>query len=390
MHNKPFFILLALLCAVTLSVKAQEGEQEFFVYDGGDTTIITGLTTVGTGSEELTIPDYVTLVKPHAFDGNTAGLNLVVIDGGNPVFELDEDGLNALSDVRTTLTILDLCDGMTIENIKYLINGIGTTNNLETIVIDQCKTDDSSPTTISDIQWTEEEVNLSSNCHVMLPAELVEDQEFGAAKVYGYFNYTHSLSTFCGKVPFYDEDNGSHWLFYVPTEIHVDNKEVSFQRVRYVMDEEGVLIHSLESSSKYVGLPRLDDVPLYYSDQNTYSKNKLVGVTDNTTIGKTSEDGTKTNLILYEGKFYPTTGGLFPCNRAYLQVDTDQYNQMKNKNGNAALSLVFDDDEDGIHQVGSEKTDELRNGWFTLGGQRIESPSKSGIYIHDGRLEIVK
>ena len=46
MRTNHFFILLAWMCAVTLGVRAQEGEQEFFVFDHDDPTIITGLTDV--------------------------------------------------------------------------------------------------------------------------------------------------------------------------------------------------------------------------------------------------------------------------------------------------------------------------------------------------------
>ena len=377
------------MCAITQGVKAQTYQDDYFIYEDEDMTMITGLTDAGTGSEELTIPQQVTVVKAGAFWGNDA-LSSLIIDGGNPVFEL-ENFCNALSDVSETLTLLDLGSGMTADNIKALINGIGETNNLETVAIDQCKTDGSHTTTISQIEWSPNDVNLSDNCHVILPAELVEEQTFGNAQVYGYFNYTHSLSTFSGKATFYDIDSGSHWLFYVPTELDVDNKQVSFQRVWYVIEGEGVLIHSTDQSSKYVGLPRYD-TPQNYSDKSKYSKNMLVGVTNSTTtIADTNEDGTKTNLILYEGKFYPTTGGLFPICRAYLQVPTDDYNQMKNAGGNASLSLVFEDDTDGISQEVFERPDVIRTGWYTLGGQRMEgNPTKSGIYIHDGRLEIVK
>ena len=214
---------------------------------------------------------------------------------------------------------------------------------------------------------------LSSNVLVRLPAELVGEQVFGNAQVYGHFSVEHDLVTFCGKQNFRDVDN-PNMVFYVPT--HLENGSVYIKRVQNIIAGEGILIHPAEGMSADAYLPR--DIDL----EDSYESNMLVGVTEPTTIGET--DGDKTNFVLYEGKFYPTSGGTLGANRAYLQVPTSEVENLSN------LTIIYEEEEDGIIQLRREETAAQRAGWYTLGGQRISQPQQAGIYVHNGRLETVK
>jgi hypothetical protein len=54
------------------------------------------------------------------------------------------------------------------------------------------------------------------------------------------------------------------------------------------------------------------------------------------------------------------------------------------------LTIIYEEEEDGIIQLRRQETATQRAGWYTLGGQRISQPQQAGIYVHNGRLETVK
>ena len=352
---------LLLLVALLAWVQGAFADDDVFEYDDDNNTIISGLVW-GANPESLTIPASVTKVKTGAFEYATNLVELI-IKGGNPLFESGVFG----EDVP--LATLNLGSGMSTNNILRLIKTIGRGNQLTQIDIDGF-TGEFDP-----YEWDETAMGeyLSSNVIVSLPAELVDDQVFGHAQVYGHFSLEHDLVTFCGKQSFTDIDN-PNWVIYVPT--HLENGSVYIKRVPYIYGNEGVLLHYAEGMSPDAYLPR--DLDL----EGSYDSNMLVGVTEPTTIGET--DGDKTNFVLYEGKFYPTSGGTLGANRAYLQVPTSEVEDLSN------LTIIYEEEEDGIIQLRREETAAQRAGWYTLGGQRISQPQQAGIYVHNGRLETVK
>ncbi len=352
---------LLLLVALLAWVQGAFADDDVFEYEDDNNTVISGLVW-GANPESLTIPASVTRVKTGAFLYAT-NLDELIIDGGNPVFESGVFG----EDVP--LQLLNLGSGMSTTNILRLIKTIGKDNQLLQIDIDgftgEFDSDDWDETAMGDY--------LSSDVEVRLPAELVGDQVFGDAKVYGHFSLEHDLVTFCGKQNFEDVDN-PNMLFYVPT--HLENGSVYIKRVFNIYANQGILIHPAEGMSAEAYLLRNIDL------EGSYESNMLVGVTEPTTIGET--EGDKTNFVLYEGKFYPTSGGTLGANRAYLQVPTSEVEHLSN------LTIIYEEEEDGIIQLRREETAAQRAGWYTLGGQRISQPQQAGIYVHNGRLETVK
>lgn len=350
-----------MLVALLAWVQGAFADDDVFEYqEGSNNTVISGLKS--DNLESLTIPASVKRVKEGAFLYAT-NLGELIIDGGNPVFE------SGVFDEDVPLELLNLGSGMSTTNILRLIKTIGKDNQLLQIDIDgftgEFDSDDWDETAMGDY--------LSSNVIVSLPAELVDDQVFGHAQVYGHFSLTNNLVTFCGKQSFTDIDN-SNWVIYVPT--HLENGSVYIKRVPYIYGNEGVLLHYAEGTSNEAYLPR--NLKL----EGSYESNMLVGVTEPTTIGET--DGDKTNFVLYEGKFYPTSGGTLGANRAYLQVPTSEVENLSN------LTIIYEEEEDGIIQLRRQETATQRAGWYTLGGQRISQPQQAGIYVHNGRLETVK
>ena len=332
------FAILYLIC---MPVMAQS---EYFTYDDDEKTIITGITKEGVlyFSEEnaITIPQQVTRVCSGAFlaiGDYQKEIENLIIDGGNPYFEdgaLDENYQGG--GVQSSLTSINLGSGMSEINIKSLIKqGLKTRNALEKIEINGITDGD-----IKNISWKDDgDINavLTEDVKVMLPAALVDEQIFGNAQVYGVFVIPEGLevSSFCGTQMFQDIDVGSNFLFYIPVELTFDKSQVTVKRVRYILPNEGVLMHLESNTSNKVELPRVNQDDLdksatgYFNDQNKYQNNMLVGVTQATPILPT--DGEYTNMILYNGLFYPTTAGTLNANRAYLRVRTSDLTASGNK-----------------------------------------------------------
>ncbi len=361
---------LLLLVALLAWVQGAFADDDVFEYDDDNNTVISGINAnVNTYNlTTLTIPAKVTEVLDEAFQAATK-LEELYIAGGDPIF-----GANVFNE-DAPLSNLYLGSGMSSANIRNLIFSIGTDNDLDIIEIDGY-TDPNAR-----IKWTDMVGYLSDNVKVRLPAELVGDQVFGDAQVYGHFSLEHDLVTFCGKQNFQDIDN-PNMLFYVPT--HLENGSVYIKRVFNILANEGFLIHPANGMSADAYLPRKIDLEIDPKDDEFpfHQSNMLVGVTEPTTIDET--DGNKTNFVLYEGKFYPTSGGTLGANRAYLQVPTSDVENLSN------LTIIYEEEEDGIIQLRREETAAQRAGWYTLGGQRISQPQQAGIYVHNGRLETVK
>ena len=369
-HRKALFLLL--MSATSLTCHAQSN---CFTYDFEDANIITGLTYDGEDASELIIPSNVTAVKSSAFAG-AQKLKTLTIDNGNPEFEGNLFGGNA-----NVLSLINMGSSMSVSNMKALLTSLGSTEALDKVVIDSYSGEP--------ISWTDNAINsiLHEDVTVVLPAAQVANQVFGKASVCGRFNIDKELISFCGNATFEDIDQGSNMLFYVANS-YEDSKYVHLQRVYYVVAGQGVLIHKIGNTSGYADLPRIDsfdDLNSSYAnaDRSYYAQNMLKGVTEATQIGAT--DGDKTNLILKNAAFHPTSGGLIPANRAYLQVPTANLAK-----GGASFELVFSDNTTtGIGNFEYQITDykDADSTCYNLNGQRISKPEK-GIYIVNGKKYI--
>ena len=381
-------VLSVFLLLVTSQMAS--AQVDCFYYADEGQTIVSGVSTEGVAivnaDKELTIPRQVVKVLYNAFALLRSNQNLsdMTIDGGNPEFE-KQDGQNALSDVRQSLTAITIKgSGMTTANIGTMLDGLGADNHIETIDIynDAFPIDASITTTAS-----------LAHARVVLPASRVGSQQIGGAKIYGRFTMKEGaeLATFCGNALFYDENDGSNFLFYIPTEIVEVNgeKRIHIQRVRYILPNQGILMHHTENSSLTVSLPRVDEEPdkQYEADKTRFAGNMLVGVTEPTYIGKTSEKSgdTYVNMILKSGFFYPTLGGTLGANRAYLQVKQSDLQDVKN----ARIGIAFgeEDEATNIHPHTSEGTHQTStfnhqpSQWYTFSGQRLpDRPRQPGFY----------
>lgn len=363
------WLVMLLLLAGSMTGFAQS---EYFEYeDPYYMTIINGLTSEGLAASSLTIPKEVTTVKSEAFYYSSAEeLMLIIEAGGNPAFEPNLFGFSNTEvspgvyepNPNRVIDIQILGNSMSVANITALLTSLVAKGALSTVYIEGYSG-----------AWSNIGVTdvLTEKVEVRLPAALVTTQQFGAATVFGRFTIDKEIITFCTSATFRDTDQGSNMLFYRADSI-ADDGRLHIQRVDYVVAGEGVLIHRTANSQGYCDLERS-------SGDVSYSSNMLVGVTSPTLIEST--DGTKTNYILKDGAFHPTSGGTVKANKAYLQIPTSAAREM--------LSISFDDEETtGVAEVRSQIED-VRGDVYDLSGRRVAHPTK-GLYITNGKKYVIR
>lgn len=408
MKTIKIILLLLLVCA---NIGAQRVADGYFIYEDDSRSAIVGLTESGIESgiayvranSELTIPEGVTAVRQGAFSKLSSYygvvLNTLIVEGDTHFEKADESGLSSLDEstgdgIQSNITTIQMGSNMSQENMRALLLCMDSRHDLEKVEI--------SGGNVGSINWTDDAIKtvLTSEVSVDLPATMVGSQVFGDAKVYGIFTSNYDYSTMCVGATFVDKDDGSNYLFYIPTKTVEGEQKVRCHRVHYINANQGILLHLERSTADRARLLRIDDVSeyvagldgtaaaIYNADQVNYDKNMLQGSVNTQTIGAT--DGSYTNMVLYNGAFVPTSGGTLGANKAYLRIPTSYL-------GGGALGakvfMAFDSDVTDI--VAAQPTDE-RNGdaVYDLQGRKVAegSPSlatsktlPSGIYIHNGK-----
>ena len=366
--------VLLLMLLLLVGANGAYAQSDCFEYEGGGNTVITGLTDIGMAASSLTIPTTVTTVNSGAFSSTTKVSTLIIEAGGNPAFEASLFGTNAnpISEIQI------LGNSMTVANIQKLFTSLGAQGALSTVYIAGYSG-----------EWTDITSNavLTSEVTVTLPAALVRAQKFGDAKVYGRFEITKEIISFCGNVTFRDTDDGSNMLFYIADVCKKEEGYIHIQRVRYIKQGEGVLIHNLTGTSTYADLPVYDG-EITGDDATNYTNNLLKGVTVPTTIEQTVGD--KTNLVLKDGAFHPTSGGTIGANKAYLQVPTTVLAARE------MLNISFEDETTGIRESnlppgGSQPPVWRGASGYDLSGRLLNSrPSAKGLYIYNGKKYVIR
>lgn len=393
-YNRLLFSLVLLLTLV-FGARAEDVQVECFEYSADGKTII-GLTEEGKSplyGTELVIPVNVTSVTANAFAYATNLTTLTIL--GNPSFDA-----NAFGSLKENhhITEINMGSNMTVANMVNVLNSLGTCCYLQTIDIDGWSGDWENITS---------HAVLTSDVGVRMPAEIVKDQVFGAAKVYGKFSVPEerTLATFCGNVTFYDGyDEGSNMLFYVPVSYTKGTEnQLHIKRVFYIVAGQGVLVHPDDGTSHEAYLPRIDGINAYEdlpsndianNDKETYNNNMFVGVKENIIglPGTEEKGGTEyTNFVLYEDAFWPVGDNVnLRANRAYLQIPTAALPTI----GGAGfrLHVNFDDEMTDITTVpGADDTTSSTDAWYTLDGRQLEGkPTIKGIYINQNRKIVIK
>ena len=365
---KQIFTFVFLFCS-SLFAGAQNS---YFEFENDDQTIISGLTETGKGQTVLTIPATVRKVRSGSFaEARAKYLDLKI--EGNPVFESNLYGGGTLN-----LHSVDMGSNMTSTNMLTMLQSLGKRGKLEEVLIEGFADPD------PDIDW--ESPVLTDEVYVKLSAHLLtDDQVFGGAQVMGRFHITSEIISFCGNATFLDEDDGSHLLFYIPTAKKVYEGEgddkgtemIYIQRVSVIPPGQGV---NMVNTARFADLKRNDLV----KTDTIYKYNMLKGVVTETHIDAT--DGDKTNLILYNGSFYPTSSGTFPAYKAYLQIPTESWN----KAALARWTPRFDDETTAIDALQTDAAATSDDGpMYNMAGQRVANDYK-GLIIQNGKKKIVR
>ena len=122
------------------------------------------------------------------------------------------------------------------------------------------------------------------------------------------------------------------------------------------------------------------------ANENTPADNKLVGVTDATTVGEGNNYVLSTKNS--ETGFYQLTSNVnIPAGKAYLHTDAAL---AKDGTGTEArVAWIFEDEDNTTTGIEAVSTAAKAEGIFNLSGQRVAQPQK-GLYVVNGKKVVMK
>lgn len=126
-----------------------------------------------------------------------------------------------------------------------------------------------------------------------------------------------------------------------------------------------------------------------------WEKDNMLISTDYAEPEETEDDVTYVNLILAgsgeKRGFHPlSTGGYLPENVAVLQIEKEDFEAWK---GSGAAPLHLEIDGADVTAISTMKviSTPADDAWYTLSGVRLEGkPAQKGVYIHQGKLIVIK
>lgn len=199
---------------------------------------------------------------------------------------------------------------------------------------------------------------------------------------------------------------GDNLKAYVATGYTNADGTIWMTRVKDVPAKTGIFLKGAKGSYNVPTKAKSAD-----SQFSSVYENMMVGTVASTPIAQTTEDMTNYFLGLEEGvmKFYKVAadGRTMSAKRAYLQIPTSALSKSRGEGANeismeaqASYDYGFVDDVigvpvelvvgeyTGINTIGRTLDD--NGAWYNLNGQRIDTPTKKGLYIHNGRKVVVK
>lgn len=212
-----------------------------------------------------------------------------------------------------------------------------------------------------------------------------------------------------------DFSNATGMKAYIATGFDEANKGMTMQEVKYVPSRTGA------NKDEYHGIiirQTAAEAGTYRIGENDYSsgsqtttfvdgsnnavattENRLVSVVVNSHVQ--AKTGDVNNWGLSNGKWQRivNTGKLTPYDRAYLLPTAEDNAKMLAAIGaatgnNAKVNMIFldgDSEVTGITTITEETSGATGDDWYTINGQRLtERPTAKGIYIHNGRKEVIR
>ena len=235
--------------------------------------------------------------------------------------------------------------------------------------------------------------NINPNkCYLQLPANFKaeapgENQSIKIA--------ASGKSSFAAPVDLDFTELGDDLRAFTATGYDKSTKTIWLTRVKRVQKGEGLLLkgnggETYEIPSKGI--------------QSSYV-NMIVGniEEENLEIGETSEDGTLTNYYLKGGTYMSVVGSAnIGKNKSYLQLPTSMLAGVRNEEASdmqseysfaefetESMPLILAETT-GIVSMFNVQSSMFNDEWYTLSGQRIDKPTKKGLYIHNGRKVVIK
>ena len=146
-----------------------------------------------------------------------------------------------------------------------------------------------------------------------------------------------------------------------------DGKTVTATEIGYIPKDVPVLLEKKNATTRPEGVPQTDGNMLKYAANNT-SVDRSEG----------------TVYLLYNGQFVRATNNSVSAKHIYLQLAANT------GNGARALGIRHGDESTGIGAVFNDERIMNNDKWYDLQGQRIEKPTKKGLYIHQGKKVVIK
>lgn len=171
---------------------------------------------------------------------------------------------------------------------------------------------------------------------------------------------------------------------YVMSDFDKTNAALTLTKVTEAPANTGLLLKAKDDGQKNTTIA----LPLQESAE-AVGENLLVGVTDGATIVHQTE-GSYTNFILANGKYgidwYTLSeAGAIGANKAYLQLPTAEVS-----NGRA-FTWVYDDGTATKIERPTPDPSLYGGEWYDLNGRKLKGkPTTKGLYIHNGRKEVVR
>ena len=179
-------------------------------------------------------------------------------------------------------------------------------------------------------------------------------------------------TTYCSSSAL-DFSNTDGLKAYVVTAVDKINVTATLKEIAKVPAGTGIILHKTANEDSFTAYVT--------TEAESPAINKLVGVTEPTTIG--NETG-YTHYILSNGLFYEAEESTLAAGKAYLRLSADEAPDLTK--AARGLTFVFDESTDIRSIYNGHSSD---NRYYNLNGQRVAKPGK-GLYIVNGRKMIIQ
>lgn len=148
----------------------------------------------------------------------------------------------------------------------------------------------------------------------------------------------------------------------------IEGSKVLTVRISYIPKGVAVLVEKGSSNENPV-----EEIPSEQPLKGTFEPLDVTSITGGTVY------------VLYNGMFVKSTSGTIPEKRCYLLIDTNV------AAGTRGFIIDHGEGSTALRSVAAEGTNGKSDAWYTLQGRRLSAkPTKSGLYLHNGKKVVIK